>query len=44
MSSENLDQTDLQGGDLSMHEDPGQVQLHLERGREGGREGGRGGR
>lgn len=29
VSSEDLDERDLQCGDLAMHEDPGQVQLHL---------------
>lgn len=30
MSSEDLDQADLQGGDLSVHEDTGEIKLHLE--------------
>ena len=30
MSPEDLDQGDLEGGDLAVHEDAGQVQLHLE--------------
>lgn len=29
VSSEDLDEGDLQGGDLAMHEDARQVQLHL---------------
>lgn len=29
VSAEDLDERDLQRGDLAMHEDPGQVQLHL---------------
>lgn len=30
MGTEYLDQRDLQGGDLAMHEDARQIQLHLE--------------
>lgn len=31
MGTEDLDQRDLEGRNLSMHEDAGQVKLHLER-------------
>ena len=30
MGSEDLNEGDLEGGDLSVHEDSGQIQLHLE--------------
>jgi len=30
MSSEDLDQRDFESGDFAVHEDPGEVQLHLE--------------
>ena len=30
MATEDLDQADLQGGDLAMHENTSQIQLHLE--------------